>query len=141
MKCLAKEAKLRLCDTLGVSGIVKLRQEDYLSIPVRSRFVHINAIPCDHLAGRQYAIVPIVGWAFNEPVVETRNPVLVYCDETRVLPAIEAIAPNVLPNMIGRPRSLEDLYRIMSMRYGASRGWKFGDIRSKPILMSEFLRG
>lgn len=119
---------------------MKLRPPDYNAIPNSNRFMHINAIPCDHAARRKYAIVPIVGWALNEPVVDIKKPLVVFCERVSILPALGAVTLDAMPKIIGRPRSAVELCRIMFDRYGALRGWQADEVRSKPVLLSEFLR-
>lgn len=134
---LAKEARHRLRDILGVAGLIELRRDDFMAIPGASRFLHIARTPDGQAANKRYAIVPVVAWALNEPVLDVSRPVLVYCEGTRVLPAIEAVETNALPRLIGQPRDHADLRRLIRSRYGKSRttGESGG-----AVTISDFLR-
>lgn len=55
----ARAASLQ-AQALGLAGLLKLTSVDFQAAMSVDHFLHLNAAPCTHVAGGQYAMAPMV---------------------------------------------------------------------------------
>lgn len=124
---------------LGLAGLLKLTSTDFQAAISVDHFLHLNAAPCTHVAGGQYAMVPMVtsqAAGHDRTTVDAQMAVRVECLELIGYTRLADVPSDALSLMLGRPACRQALYELMVSRYGRLRGWAGGNVGQMPVVLS-----
>lgn len=122
-----------------VHGFIKLRAEEFSSLPAGQHFWHINAAPCSHRPHERYALVcmaqPSAGQR-QRPLLDLSRTLLVRCEAVVELSSCQEVTEDQLSRLIGACSNHVELVAMLHRRYQHTKGWTRLTAAQLPVVLS-----